>query len=93
MNTIRYIQFRSDVVVQVGGDTRSFNAWKSDKHGDWVQPEETPQGVTLHEIKTETIYVKGVAVKEQKRTGRRWRVPTTSIAHIFEEDDKLKAKA
>jgi hypothetical protein len=91
--SIKYIQFRHDVVVAVGGATRSFNAWTPDKHGDFCQPEETPYGVTLHAIETHTKYEKGVAIKDVKRTGRRWRVPTTSIAFIADEDDKQKAKA
>lgn len=91
---IKYIQFRHDVVISAGGAIRNFNAWQADKHADFVQPEETPTGVTLHEIKTETVYTKGnVPVKDIKRTGRRWRVPTASIAWIQDEGGEQKAKA
>lgn len=90
---IKYIQFRSDIVIPGSGPNRSFNAWTPEKHGDHCQPEETPQGVTLHEIKTETVYVKGVAIKEQKRTGRSWHVPVTAVGYITKEEDKTKAKA
>lgn len=91
--SIRYIQFRHDIVVPVGGPIRSFGAWQADKHADFCEPEQTQYGLTLHEIKTDTTYLKGVAVKEHKRTGKRWLLPQSSIGYIQIEDDKTKAKA
>lgn len=93
MSAIKYIQFRHDVVISAGGDIRNFNAWMADKHGDHVEPERTAAGVTLHEIKTESRYEKGIAIKDVKRTGVRWDVPITSIAWIKSVEDKQKAKA
>lgn len=91
---IKYIQFRHDIVIPAGGaNGRSFAAWTHDKHVDIVEPERTQFGVTLHAVETATTYVKGVAVKEQKRTGRRWEIPISAVAWIQIDEDKQKAKA
>ena len=91
---IRYIQFRTDIVIPGSTASRSFNAWTHEKHSDFIQPEELANGdIILHEIKTDTVYVKGVALKEHRRTGKRWKVTKPSIGWVMEEDDKTKAKA
>ena len=96
--SIKYIQFRHDVVISAGGDIRNFNAWMPDKHGDHVQPEELANGdVLLHAVKTENVYDKGVTTKKQTRTGKTWKVKASGVAWIMNEEAPkaadVKAKA
>lgn len=81
---IRYIQFRGDVAVTVGGKFTAINAWDHSKHGE--------AGIRA-EVKDGFVFLYPPPPNKDALP-RRKRIPMTSVAYIDEDADAApKAKA
>ena len=76
---IKYVQFIHP--VSLGGDVGSINAWSHDKHQHQVDIEEKGNWIILFDKRA----VDENGVRQYIRTGRRRRVPITSVAYISDE--------
>lgn len=79
--TIRHIAFRADVAVTIGTrDFTSITSWSLEKHAKDIDVEQKEGFVYFYPM------------KDGKRTGRRKKLPMSSISYIDEEDSpKVKA--
>ncbi len=76
---LTYVQFAHP--VSIGGDAGTITAWSKDKHANLIDIEEKGNWILLFEKRA----VDKDGVRHYIRTGRRRRIPITSVHYIGDE--------